>query len=537
MDKQNYHNKKRNIYSLGYLFFNIAENIFVVLQPLILKKIFDNISQLDRIVYYLIIYGISIILIILFEFFQKRSHIQLSLTFKEDLNNQLLCYLDALSIEKTSNIDKSDLNVDINTNIDELIQSYYINNLNIIYYVISLMIYLITIFSIDLHMAIVTILFNVICLILPLFFRNIIKNRKQEVIQSNSDYNNSFFDLFDGLATLKQYGSFQKWRKKTNWFLSNFIKHDRKYFHINVASDILIGFASYLGSFILILIGAIKIFLNKLSVGGFIAAFQYSELIVTPIMNLGTSFNIRSTGLALRDDFHQKYNIDPDPTLEGEMINTSDIDEIDCILFRDFEFGYAPDEILITIDDLRINVGDKILLIGKNGSGKSTFLKIIAKQISGYRGDIFLNSIDLKKISYSNLYKLISYIPQEDHIFQANINENITMNQNVNIEDDKMAQLININILPDSILKQELLSGGEKQKIGFLRAYITQRRLLLIDEGLNKVESNIRNSIISELCKNKDITLVYITHDYKEILSYFDYKLICHEKKIIKEKI
>ena len=93
MDKQNYHNKKRNIYSLGYLFFNIAENIFVVLQPLILKKIFDNISQLDRIVYYLIIYGISIILIILFEFFQKRSHIQLSLTFKEDLNNQLLCYI------------------------------------------------------------------------------------------------------------------------------------------------------------------------------------------------------------------------------------------------------------------------------------------------------------------------------------------------------------------------------------------------------------------------------------------------------------
>ena len=92
----------------------------------------------------------------------------------------------------------------------------------------------------------------------------------------------------------------------------------------------------------------------------------------------------------------------------------------------------------------------------------------------------------------------------------------------------------------DEILKNDKtsqsLSGGERQRISFLRTIIRNKDVLIIDEAFNQVQKDIRIDIIKWLCKNRDLTLFYISHDNEEISEYFNVNIKFKDKKIYVNK-
>ena len=194
------------------------------------------------------------------------------------------------------------------------------------------------------------------------------------------------------------------------------------------------------------------------------------------------------------------------------------------LLFKGINFSYAnSSKQLFQNINIQINKGDKILLFGPSGVGKSTLLDILVGLI---RADVDLIELNSKKYEfeyYSNISNLFTYVPQNVYIFRGTIIENILMNKNMDYEKfNSIARLVDLfSILPknESINEYQLmekglnLSGGQKQRIGLARALYWEHKILVLDESTNSLDSKSEENIINELLQNDKLTLIAISHN------------------------
>lgn len=137
-----------------------------------------------------------------------------------------------------------------------------------------------------------------------------------------------------------------------------------------------------------------------------------------------------------------------------------------------------------------------------------------------YRGSFQINGIELSEINFAKMSQYITYLPQNNHVFQTSINNNITLGLRENID---TLWLNTIRIGEDYKVDRanQMLSGGEKQQICFVRTMISGRDVVIIDEGLNEIQSDIRQNILKTLISIEDLTLLYVSHNPKDFSEGF----------------
>ena len=200
--------------------------------------------------------------------------------------------------------------------------------------------------------------------------------------------------------------------------------------------------------------------------------------------------------------------------------------QFDKIIINDLSYRYSDENFVFQKFNLNINRGDIIGIFGKSGTGKSTFLNIISGFLDFDQSKI--NIFPKKKISTQRYLKsLIGYIPQNPFFFSGNIYENISLYQKINSKDKENIKNLITTLKLEYILKRgdnyDLkesgagLSGGELQRIAICRALFFDKKIILIDEGFNSIDTeNIKiiNLIINKLSK-LGITFIIVSHNKK----------------------
>lgn len=198
-------------------------------------------------------------------------------------------------------------------------------------------------------------------------------------------------------------------------------------------------------------------------------------------------------------------------------------------LTRNLEFTFLNGKKII-YPDIQVKNGEKVLLTGDSGTGKSTLFKLILGELKPSKGKIvFLN--DKAKPIKPNMSK-VGYIPQDPIVFPATITDNITMFDN-NL-DNKVEKVVQEVDFSDDISKFEAglnqklnldnlnISGGQRQKIVLARAKIHDSDIILIDEGTSAIDSKGTKYILQNLLKSK-ATIVFIAHNFNpELRNSFD---------------
>ena len=198
-------------------------------------------------------------------------------------------------------------------------------------------------------------------------------------------------------------------------------------------------------------------------------------------------------------------------------------------------------DILFEDVSFKIKYGEKFLVYGNSGIGKSTIMKIIMKYLSDYKGDIYLGKENLKDISEETISHNITYISQNGYLNNDTFKNNIIYERNIDDETyEKVLDICNLKELRkrnkdrnDFLIEEDgfNISGGERQKIILARSILKESNYYIFDESLSEVGVKEEKEIIEKLFDFlKDKTIIYISHK-KEIIDTFKEKYKIERRK------
>lgn len=205
--------------------------------------------------------------------------------------------------------------------------------------------------------------------------------------------------------------------------------------------------------------------------------------------------------------------------------NAADLRAVEAeIEFAGVSFAYAGRENLFENLNLTIKAGEKVGLVGHSGSGKSTFIKLIARYYDTTAGSIKINGTDIRDVRQDSLHRLISAIPQDVCLFNRSLFDNIRYGRTNATEEEvyRAARQAGadefIRAFPGGYQTKVgdrgvVLSGGERQRIAIARAILKNAPILVFDEATSALDSqsekHIQKSLV-RLMKNK--TVIAIAH-------------------------
>lgn len=244
--------------------------------------------------------------------------------------------------------------------------------------------------------------------------------------------------------------------------------------------------------------------------------------------------------LLMKDNVSNIKNIVNQPLDDDNLI---DIKNIFSIQFENVSYK-VKNEVILNNFSLDIKKGEKIGIVGQIASGKTTIISLLLKRIRPTKGDIYINDININKISKKSLYKLISYLDSECYIYNTTLRNNIVLN-NQDVDDEKLKKVIDmveLNTLVDNlsngidtVLDFYALSKGEKTKINLARNLIKAPSLIIFDQALSSLDlisvESIYNNIKDFLNDKTIIDICYL----KRELERTDYILVIKDGNLVEQ--
>ena len=332
-------------------------------------------------------------------------------------------------------------------------------------------------------------------------------------------------EAINATETIKAYGAESKMQRMWEAFISQASEIGRR---TKFMSAMITNGASFLQQVAyasLVVYGVLLIGEGKLTMGGLIACSLLNSRVMAPLTQAVTlllRFNKTLSALeALNTIMEKPCERNPDieylsmPRTRGE------------IEFRNVSFAY-PDEQMLCVSDasFKINAGEKVAIVGKVGSGKSTIEKLILGLYTATDGKILVDGMDINQVDPTDLRKHIGYVPQDIYHFFGTARANIMLGDyDVGLEEINKA--LRISGVKDftSIHPMGLdmpvgeggrnLSGGQRQALAIARAVLRDPKIFMMDEPTAMMDQESENNFvfpINELLEKESKTAIFITH-------------------------
>ena len=267
---------------------------------------------------------------------------------------------------------------------------------------------------------------------------------------------------------------------------------------------------------------------NSISLGTIFLFIQLSQMLFRPLRQIADKFNTLQMGMVAANRVFKILDTEEFVNDFGKIKSKSIKGNI---LFDKVNFGYDKDNIIIKNLSLKIKKGERIAIVGPTGSGKSTIIKLILRFFELNSGKINIDDVNIKDYSLKNLRSQISLVSQDIFLFADSIYNNISLfNKEISDKDVELAAkeigiLDFINNLPGGFnynVKERgvMLSEGQRQLISFLRAYVSNPKILILDEATSSIDS--RTEQLIQYATNKIIegkTSIIIAHRLSTILN------------------
>ena len=317
---------------------------------------------------------------------------------------------------------------------------------------------------------------------------------------------------------------------KTVWYNSIFFPI------AEISTSITIGLLVWYGG------GLVGLGHSSITLGTIFLFIQLSQMLYRPLRQIADKFNTLQMGMVAANRVFKILDnsefIKDEGKLKPNIIDGN-------VSFKKIEFSYNSKNQVFKDFNLNIKAGEKVAIVGSTGSGKTTIVNLLLRFYELDKGEILIDGKNIKEMSIDLLRSNISLVSQNIFLFADSIYNNIVLyNKKISInkvvEAAKKIGIHNfITKLPNSYnynVKERgiMLSEGQKQLISFLRAYVNEPSILILDEATSSIDSKTEKLIqyaTSKIIENK--TSIIIAHRLSTILN--SDKIILLDKGEIKE--
>lgn len=382
-------------------------------------------------------------------------------------------------------------------------------------------------------------------LAISIYFVNNIINKKSEEVQSKlSDLTTNAQQAYSGIRVIK---SFVQENAMLRFFQSNSEQYRNSAMSLYKIEAIyfpVMGLIIGISTLLVILVGGLKYMDGEIRFGDMAAFIMYLTMLTFPVSAIGwvasTIQRAAASQRRLNEFLHTQSNIQQPvnaikQTLEGQ------------IEFSNVSFIYPHTGIeALKNFNLKIKKGEKIAIIGRTGSGKSTVAQLLLRFYDPSKGTIRIDGKDLSKLDLQDYRQQVSYVPQEVFLFSDTIANNISFGT-----EEVATERIYTSATQASIHKDiqsfpagyqtmvgergVTLSGGQKQRISIARALVKNPGFIIMDDCLNAVDVKTEQEVLNHLQNYlQKKTAIIITHRIFSLLQ-FDRIIVLDNGQIAEE--
>lgn len=405
--------------------------------------------------------------------------------------------------------------------------------------VLRILFVLVMMFQVDVHLSYISLAILPLMVFITRFFQKRLKKAFTDERVWTSTQNSFVQERLSGMSIVqvfnRQQAEFKKFDDinitlksallKTVFIFSLFFPV------VELISSLFIGFILFYGGFITIKAGAV------------IAFIQYISMLIRPLRQIADRFNNIQRGivgaervLGIMDEDHALSN-------EGKVAK----DHFDGkIEFKNVHFSYDDNQEVLKGISFKVNPGETVAIVGATGAGKSTIISLITRLYDINSGRILLDDVDLKDYELYNLRSHIGVVLQDVFLFHGSIFENLSFgDESVTLEKIKnVAKDIEVDEFIESLPggyeyvvreRGSSISLGQRQLLSFLRAYLSDPKILILDEATSSIDHESEKLIqraTEKITKNR--TSIIIAHRLSTI-EKADKIIVMEHGKIVEE--
>ncbi len=270
-------------------------------------------------------------------------------------------------------------------------------------------------------------------------------------------------------------------------------------------------------------VGAYMTFNNEITIGQYLSFTAIFLIVLNSLNNLSSIwYNLTELWVSLG----RLNDVLVQETENTSVLQLADTFSTEKIIARNFSFKYNEKDNYYVLKDVNFEItkGEHIGIVGRNGTGKTTLVKLMLNLYPDYEGEMLYDNHEMKQINPLSLRKRIFLFPQDIYIFNGTIKENIQY-ANLNAEIDDIIRAAKLADLHDFAKAQYLgynhkigdmgsnLSGGQKLKIGFARLFLSNPDVIILDEASSMLDIESEKKIIHNVKEHfKGKTIISIAH-------------------------
>lgn len=372
-------------------------------------------------------------------------------------------------------------------------------------------------------------------------FNSRIISSQKDVMGAYAINESNYVSTMTGISAIKNFNRQARYSDMNKTIYGNFQDKIFNLGKINIRLGFLSGIAGVTFLMAILAYTSHLVFNEQMLLGELMAILGIASSLIPSVSNLALiAIPINEAKVAFNRMF-EFTNI----TAETKEIINDQIIDFESLEIKNLSFRFPGRKQVLNNINIKLNKGELIAIIGESGCGKSTLAYILQKFYAAESGNIIINKNKaLSEINTNSWRKIIGIVPQDIHIFNGNVIENICLGD-IEKEGEKVVKFLVefgfakfINSLPQgylTIVGEEgiNLSGGQKQIIAFARALYHNPQILILDEATSAMDKETEEFITNLLLKHKkDLAVFYISHRFHVLKNISDKIYILKDSKI-----